>query len=485
MDPRFTAATSRDTERTVAVQIYPVDTPISAVVDGTAAAPMDLSPYAPTIQQGPGELSVGLAWHQELYGAAQPKPGQVIAVTLDGVLLWVGIIESLNDYRLAVGERRMNITARSRDAFHAWRSVRRVTDIYPMATRLEMIARDVAEDVGLSDTEIALPPILYAVPHSNVQLADLPAWDMLESLLLPAGLSPFVDARGRLRARSRDVTRAADQTITEDRIISVTGSRSRPPISSLKVRWLDPLLTEVAQQDQALANANITAGFFQLEQNQDVYWSDDRTQRAKGTRLVIKQSANSGLLPVCDEDYEATAHTGGKITLTTSAFVPGLIGAFLALKIAWALPDIAPPFGGPTATLGKQVAAGLEFGVLITMASIGTGVYEVWGTPYDFVHARHTTEAYDPAAPEWMDATEVVETDLVQNDAHAQAIAARELIYRARAAQSYGMTIVDDPRIEPGDIIGLPDGTRLYVTGYRRNLSPGAPAVLDLEGFAA
>src|SRR5574337_1166401 len=108
-----------------------------------------------------------------------------------------------------------------------------------------------------------------------------------------------------------------------------------------------------------------------------------------------------------------------------------------------------------------MVAGAMELGVLLTMASIGTGVYEVWGTPYDFVHARHTTEAYDPAAPEWMDATEVVETDLVQNDAHAQAIAARELIYRARSAQSYGMTIVDDPRIEPGDIIGLPDGTRL------------------------
>src|SRR5574337_2090 len=150
-----------------------------------------------------------------------------------------------------------------------------------MATRLEMIARDVAEDVGMIDTEIALPPILYAVPHSNVQLADLAAWDMLESLLLPAGISPWIDGLGRLRARSRDIMRAADVALTEDRIVAVTGGRSRPPISSVQVKWLDPLLTEVAQQDQALANANITAGFFQLKQNQDVYWSEDR----KSTRL--------------------------------------------------------------------------------------------------------------------------------------------------------------------------------------------------------
>src|SRR5690606_32374413 len=158
--------------------------------------------------------------------------------------------------------RQMTLTARSRDAFPAWRDVRRVTDIYPMATRLEMIARDVAISVGLTDVEIQLPPILYAVPHSNVQLADLSAWDMLESLLLPAGPSRFIDGRGRLRARSRDGTRAADITSTEDRIEAVTGGRSRPPISSVQVKWLDPLLTEVAQQDQALAGANITAGFF-------------------------------------------------------------------------------------------------------------------------------------------------------------------------------------------------------------------------------
>ncbi|WP_407280615.1 hypothetical protein U5817_10045 [Aromatoleum evansii] len=478
------SALSADTLRSVTVTLYKSAT-LAEIVSGTAGGGFDLSPFVSGGSQTAQEASLRLSWHSELYGANQPASGDLLKIAQNGVSIFVGIVEGINDYRLQSGERSMTITARSRDAFPFWRSVRRVTDIYPMATRLEIIARDIADECGLTEAEIDLPAILYAVPHSNVQIADLSAWDMLESLLLPAGLSPFIDARGRLKARSRDVTRAADQTITEDRIVSVTGSRSRPPISSLKVKWLDPLLTEVAQQDQALANANITAGFFQLRQRQDVYWSDDRTQRAKNTRLVVKQSANSGILPVCDEDYDQTAHTGGRITLTTSAFVPGLIGAFLGLKIAWAIPDIAPPFGGPTATLGKQIAAGLEFGVLLTMASIGTGVYEVWGTPYDFVHARHTTEAYDPAAPEWLEAAEIIETDLVQNDAHAQAIAARELIYRARSARSYGMTIVDDPRIEPGDIIATPDGARLYVTGYRRNLSPGAPAVLELEGFAA
>jgi hypothetical protein len=64
-------------------------------------------------------------------------------------------------------------------------------------------------------------------------------------------------------------------------------------------------------------------------------------------------------------------------------------------------------------------------------------------------------------------------------------VAARELIYRVRSASVYGVTIVDDPRIEPGDLLQLPDGSRLYVTGYRRMLHRDAPAVLEVEGFQA
>jgi hypothetical protein len=42
---------------------------------------------------------------------------------------------------------------------------------------------------------------------------------------------------------------------------------------------------------------------------------------------------------------------------------------------------------------------------------------------------------------------------------------------------------VDDLRIEPGDIIELHDGSRLYVTGYSRDLTRGASAELQVTGF--
>jgi hypothetical protein len=160
-----------------------------------------------------------------------------------------------------------------------------------------------------------------------------------------------------------------------------------------------------------------------------------------------------------------------------------LISVFFALKAAAALPDIAPPFGGPTYPSGKLVQGALELSVLLVMASIGTGMYEVHGTPYDYVHARNTAEAYASNTPAWVENIEEIENDFVATEQAAQAYAVRELIYRARAASSYGLTIVDDPRIEPGDIVQLPDGSKVYVTDYHRDLSPGAPAVLDLQGF--
>ena len=483
MDRRF-LPTEPDAERTVAVALYPVGTDFSAVRDGSAPGATDLAPFASRIEQRPNELTINLAWHNELYGAAEPKGGQLIAAELNGVLLWLGVVEAVSDYRVQSGTRNMSLTARSRDALPKWRSARRTTDIYPMGTALDTVIRDVAATLGVTAEEVAIDPITLTVAQSNLQLGDMTAWEMLESLLLPAGMTPYVDALGRLKARDRTIAgRSPDISIDETRIVSVSGARGRSPVSAVRLKWLDPNLTEVAQAGRVLASANITAGYFQIRQRQAVYWSDDRSQRARNTHLVIKQSANSGILDVCDEGYQETAHTGGLIVLETAAWVPGLLASFLALKAAAALPDIAPPFGGPTTPTGKIVYGGLELSVLLTMASIGTGSYEVWGEPYDYVHARNTTEAYDPDAPVWAEDIAEVTSDLILNPGHAQTVAARELIYAVRSAQSYTLTMIDDPRIEPGDLIGMPDGSKVYVTGYRRPLGRDSAATIDIEGF--
>ncbi|WP_177198068.1 hypothetical protein [Nitrosomonas communis] len=418
----------------------------------------------------------------ELYEIDQPQPGQIIECRLDGQLLWWGMIESLNDYRLSSGVRSLTLTLRSRDASSHWRNVRRVTEIYPVATPLSVIARDIAYTLGLTDAEIGFGETSVTTVHSNTQLADLTAWEMLEKLAEPLGVQPFVDARGVLKTISRDITRPADIVLTTERIISVTAAKSRPLLTAVKVRWLDPNLTKVSQQDQILASINITAGFFQLKQTKRVSFSEDETQRAENTYLVIRQSANSGLLPVCEEAYSQKTQTGGEIVLTTYAWVPALVTAGMAAILSSSLiPDGVTPT--ETIPLGRPIQASAEIAVLLTLASIGTGMYEIWGTPYDYVHTHNTTEAYDQNAPEWMSNEVEIENDFIMDEPMAQAYAVRELLYRAHEVSSFNVSIVDDPRIEPGDILQLPDQSRLYVTNYQRDVSPGSAAVLEVEGF--
>jgi hypothetical protein len=216
MDGRFTGPLAADNTRRPTLLMYSTGTTFDDVRSGLAEPDVDLTEFATSIRQGPSELSFSLAWHLELYGADQPQPGFLVCASLDDVPVFVGIIESINDYRNQSGARTMSVTCRSRDATAAWREAPRVTANYPQGTRLDIIARDIATSLGLSSGEVLLPNVAVATPHSSTQLANIPAWPMLESLLLPGGYSPMVDTLGRLTAYSRDVTRAADITLTTE-----------------------------------------------------------------------------------------------------------------------------------------------------------------------------------------------------------------------------------------------------------------------------
>ncbi len=474
-----------DSQRVTTAFVHPASASPLDVMTGVSVSPLEITRFCRSIKQGPNECSVSLAWHDELYGANQPTVGQVLEIRLEGESYWIGIIQAVNDYRLASGERSMSIVARSRDATPAFRDTRRATDIYPTATPIAYIARQVARAVGLTDPEINLIDAGASTVHSNTQLADLTPWQMLTTLYQPSGLEPYIDCRGRLKCISRDIGRVPDIVLDDNRrLIDVSGSKSRPSLTEMRIKWLDPHLTEVAQQDRMLDRATITAGFFQLKQHRDVFFGPDQTQRARDTHMVIRQSANSGLLHFCSEDYEQRTTTTGLITLTTSVFAPMLaIDSMAALLLMSFIPDYIGY--GVTIPYGRTLHAALEVQIMVIMMSLGTGQYEIWGTPFSYVHARNTTTAYNPAAKVWEINPQEIENDFVMNEDQAQSFAIRELAYVYRSASSYNISIVDDTRIERGDIVQLRDGSRVYVTDFNRDLSIGAPAVLNVSGFRA
>lgn len=474
------SATALDSERTAAVVYHPT-AGLRAIREGTATDGVDWTAFATKVEYTAREASIGLAWRDELFGANAPTPGRLLEIRVNDQCAWIGQIESVSAYRMSRGERSMSVTVRTLDGSQAVRNEKRVSDFYPALTNLTEIAADVARSCGLEDDEILLPATAYTTVHSSTQLAQTSAWDMIETILLPMGYTPFLAATGLLKAYSRDITRDADIVLTDDRIIEVNGMRARPSLSGVRVKWLDPNLTETRQQDRSLGGANIHAGYFQVEQRQKVQFSQDGGQRARDTYMVVKQSANSGLLPVCDEAYQQNSPSEGEIVLTTSYWVPALIALFAAHKAAKAIPD----YVAYTATIpnGRLIEGGFEILFFMTMASVGTGSYEIRGTPYDYVNARNTTEAVDENAPPFAENFEELENDFVMDETHAQAVAVRELLFRARATNNWSLSIVDDMRVEPGDILQLPDGTRFFVRDYRRDVTRNAPAVLQIEGF--
>lgn len=468
-------------ERDVTATLWPKARTFEQVIRGTATGGISLTDSVASITQSHDEATLRLTSIPSDCDD-QPKPGQIVSIDADGQRFWNGIIDQVSDFREQRGARSVQLVTRTRDGFGLWRDNRFVTGVYPAGTLIERIARDIARAMGLQPAEYRFPATGFTQPHTNAQMADMSPWDMLETVLLPAGLGPVVDAVGRLKTWRREVTRARDLVLAQERVLAITGARARPSINNVKLKWLDKNLAKVTQQDQVLAQDSVTAGFFKLLQERDEWFSDDHRLRAEHSRMVVKQSCNSGLIPFCTEEYEQIDTFHGKLSVTTSIFVPLLATASLAgLIAAHDIPDEVS--FGFTIPVGRIVEGLLQGVIMLVMMSLGTGHYEFWGIPYDYVHARNTTEAYDRTAPAHQDNEQVIENDFISNENHARAVAVRELLHGIASSSTWGCSIVDDPRIERGDIIELPDQSRLFVTGYSRDLSRGSAAVLDVQGF--
>lgn len=140
----------------------------------------------------------------------------------------------------------------------------------------------------------------------------------------------------------------------------------------------------------------------------------DRTQRARNTRLVIKQSANSGLFPVCSEEYSATAHYRRPDHAGNGGVGAGLMGVF-GDEGGW--PDSGHrATSGPTTPVGKAVRA-LELSVLLTLAALAPAATRCGARR---LRPAGTTRSLRCCRPAWLDKVEGIEGDLVQNDAHAK-----------------------------------------------------------------
>ncbi len=493
----------RDTRRDIKVILHPTASipEIRRGLDPGSDDSVDLSEFVTAGSQSAFECTITLEFNRELFGDAQPKSHQILEIQLkdqgEFKTCWLGIIGPISNYILERGKRSMQLIARSRDSHDVWRNTKRVTPLFPQLTELTYIAMRIARSAGLQGDEILLPPSSYTTAHSNTQLADMNAWDMLESVFLPIGWTPFIDCLGRLRAAQRGLQgRQADLVLDDSRLIKVGGQKVVPPKSRVRVLWLDPILKKDIKQGQMLASETITLGWFLPYWKQTVYFSDDRTQRAEGTYMRPNPSANLSIGHVqigyfVRESWKQQAENKGKLSfvnLQTYAVAAMLAASWLAHQTPD--PVVTAGVGATTGetvptvpTSGSYLQGLAEAALIYMLLAVGTGKYEIWGNPYDWVHARNISEAFDSSVPVWVDNSVDVESDFIVNEEHAKAVAIRELIYQARAANKWSVTMADDPRIEYGDILEFTDGSQLFVEDFKRSLERGSTATLEISGF--
>jgi len=474
------------------VTLYKTGSPRDLIVGTLGLTTYDLTPLVASLEQTSAGASLRLVHHNELSGANRPQPGQLVQIKIGADVLANLVVDQVSSERVGPrgGERSMSVALRRRDATTWWRDVHRVSPVFGVATDLGVMARVVLEDLGLTPEEYDMINTGVFLAHTNAQLADLTAWDMLETTLQPALMEPWVDALGVVKSILRTVDREADLALAWDQVLELSAGASKSSVTSVRVKWLNPDLTKVTQQEQVLANAQLMIGFFRPWSKQEVWWSEDHRQRAENTRMVVKQSINDGLIFVGRERYYQSSDVGGYLKGTLGYFDPllatlGLLGIIGSSYV----PDLLVVEGigaGHTIPLGRIVEQASSTAVLYAIMTMGFGIYEIWGVPYDFVHVVDEVEAYDQNAPDWSQQVDEVSNDLVPNEEAASALAVAEFLYRCKSAKgAANLVMVDDLRVERGDIIALPDGRRLYVLDFNRSLTRGADAVLNVEGFWA
>jgi hypothetical protein len=481
-----------DIDRDVVVYLWK-GARVKDIILKTGSPTTNLSGMVSSLSVSSSKVSLILVWSDEfLTCSAQPVYGDFISVEVDGLVRMIAMVATMDSIEESRGVRRISLTARTSDGLAGWKDYKASSSVYPIGIALSTIAEDVLKRLfGLDQYgyEYSIPASPYVVAHSNAQLSELSPWEMLETLYLPLGYKPMMNALNQVSYVSKDlIGRDTDVVVESENLVKISGSRSEQRTDRIQISWLDPNLTKSLQADQVLNSATITAGFFDWHQTQEVFFSSDRTQRAQDTYMVIKESCNSGLVPVADEDYEERDEYHGHIELTSTGWVPALATASLATRLAAASQEdgvqTVPATGtGVTIPIGRIVEAAADVGIMLAMMSIGTGMYEIWGRPYTMVHARNKTLIVAAGASPWMRNVTELENDFISSESHAQEVGIRELTYQALEASSWGADVVDDPRIEVGDIVQIGDYGRLYVSGWSLELARGSKATLSLQGF--
>jgi hypothetical protein len=512
----------------------------SAPLSSYTSIALDITPYVSDISWSDKQLSFTMVDPRDLF---HPDTGGYRNFLCDGAIIrlvegdryiteanWIvtytGQIHGQVGWKKArtSGNITAKVTVFGRGENQAFKRRKITTREYSVGTDLGVALYDICNTfMGMTAAEMRIPYVLgRQFKHMTNQLSQMSPWDAIESLLQVACYQPYFDGEGKLTYVNKSMQRPLNKLLADyvSCVEMEVPEYSQDGINKIKVVFLDATLERVDGQNQKLATAQVTTGYFSQGETLHCWWSEDRKQRADMTGMVILKAVGTALpgIDVGTESYEQKDDYHGDIEVTISCWVPILAIVMAIAYVAAALiPDETLPVNssslipvpvqvGPTGTgatigpvfvwqvtptpicgftvpWGRVIQAAAMLIIMLIMMSIGSGQYEIWGVPFDYAYLEKTTIAIEDGTPYWAENEREIKNDFIGTHDQADTIALTELIWEKSQTRSRRIVIEDDPSLEVGDIIGIPDGRKILVTGLSKKIKRGEISSLIVDGF--
>ena len=529
---RFLSAAFQDViegrRRRPAYKLYawsPYETTISDIVSAPSnhhasiPEPFDLTPYASELSWSDKQLSFTLVdpggWFHPDTGAFRAYLQDAAVIRLvegdevldeeDWITTFTGQIHGQVGWRISrrAGQSVAKVTVFNRAETQAFKRRKITSKEYTVGTELGIALYDICKTfMGLTAREIRIPEVIgRQFKHKVNQLSQVTPWEGITSILEVVSYQPWFDGEGKLTYINKNLNRPHARLLEDyTRFVEVeVPERSQDAVNKVIVIFLDSRLERVDGPEQILGTAQVTTGFFSLKEELETWWSEDHKQRADSTWMKIIKSVNSGILPVGDEEYEEVDEFHGLITVRIHVWVPilatiltstYLLASFIPDKTQGGQPVAVPPGGGTGVTLpfgftlswGRIIQTMALIGILLIMMSIGSAQYEVWGVPYDYAYLEKKSIAIEDGLDYWLENEKEIKNDFIGTHDQADTVAVTELIWEKSMSCPRRIVIEDDPSLEPGDIIALPDGRKIVVTGLSKKVKRGEVVDLTVDG---
>lgn len=472
-----------------------------AIIDGTyGQTPIDLTVYVSKVDYTFDRLSITLVDDSDLSFhpdagvlRAAIKSGRAIRLregfenlaTSEWLWTFTGTVEGTYAWTY---ERAKPVTAQftvyNRANNQAWKRRNVTSQNFTIGSDWSSMFFNIVKGIMLmSPAEIVVPePWGVLFDKNSNQVANYPPWDALEQLLWGISARPFFNGKGELDSYS----------LTQDRVTQVLADESyvvrydardggSETINKVILTYLSNTLSRVNGADQVLGTAIITAGFLLNNQSVNVYYSDERKVRSDNPRFVVKKSVNQTFLEVGTEGMTKLDEFHSRVDVT----VPIWAGLILLVLLA-SYVTIAAGVNFLGDLIGAQLAMALLLVIiLLFMSTIGTGQYEVWGTPYEMVYLEKQFIAMKNDIEFWQERELDIRNDFVSTEIQARPLVLTQLHYEVMKEQPRSLVLRYDPRIEQGDIIQLSTQVRVYVDSVKRGLARGSadPLIMNVDGW--